>query len=125
MSGELRAVREAAGFSQAQAAERAGVSVRTLRRWETGHGFEESGHGLVENRTFADLRRLAGVYGCRLSELLERNQYPSLPLDPAARREAVIRRNALIAGVDPGEALAGIEAARAARFAERDRRVES
>ena len=38
------------------------------------------------------------VYGCKLSELLPRNQYPSAPLDPEARQEWIWRRNAQLQG---------------------------
>ena len=91
----LRKAREAAKINQRDAAERIGISQATLSRFE-------SGETQPDFRTF---HRMGEVYSCHAKDLTPRNQYPSAPLDPVARREFFIRRNARIQGYDPDEAV--------------------
>lgn len=82
-------------MTQKEAAEAAGVSQGTVSKWEAG----------AEQPDYPSFYKLAEAYGCKMSELLPRNQYPSAPLDPVKRLEWVRRRNAQIQGVDPEEYL--------------------
>ena len=47
------------GWSQSEAAEKLGIDVHTLRRWEAGHSFPN----------YAGRRALRGCYGKTLEEL--------------------------------------------------------
>ena len=104
MGSLIRAARERAGLTQAQAAERIGVSRETVGRWERGEGSLWTG-GTAGAVDYGLFKTTAEALGCKMSELLPRNQYPSAPLDPEKRREWVRRRNAQIQGVDPEEYL--------------------
>jgi transcriptional regulator with XRE-family HTH domain len=97
---QLRERRDKASLTQKQAAEAAGVSQATISRWEAGS----------EQPDYKSFYALAAAYGCKMSELLPRNQYPSAPLDPVARLDWVRRRNAAIQGVDEDEYMKMMEA---------------
>jgi transcriptional regulator with XRE-family HTH domain len=96
--------REKAKLTQERAAELLGISARTLIRWEKGEGSLWTG-GPDETVDYEMMRKLREVYRASWNEIMPRNQYPSAPLDPVARREFFIRRNALIQGFDPDEAV--------------------
>jgi transcriptional regulator with XRE-family HTH domain len=85
---QLRAKREEMDLSQGQVAEIAGVSQKTVSRWEVGSSQPD----------FQSLYKLCEAFHCKPSQLVPRNQYPSAPLDPAARQLWVWRRNAQIQG---------------------------
>jgi transcriptional regulator with XRE-family HTH domain len=89
----LKDGREKAGLAQRDVAERIGVAQSTLGRWEKGEIQPD----------FEALRALAGLYRCKMSDLVPRNQYPSAPLNPAERQFWVWRRNARIQGWDEEE----------------------
>lgn len=57
---KIREAREAMGISQAAAAEKAGVGLRSLERWEAGEG----------NPSLEARRALAKFYGLQLVDLL-------------------------------------------------------
>lgn len=59
--GKVRTLREAAGLTQAELAERSGVSQTWISRLERGQ----------ENPTLATLRRLAAAFGVRVTDLLD------------------------------------------------------
>ena len=100
LSTNLRTRREQAKLSQTAAAEAAGISQKTLSRWEAGSSHPD----------YPELQALATVYKCKPSELLPRNQYPSAPVDPVARQEHIRRRNAAIQKVDETEYMAAMSA---------------
>lgn len=85
-----------ARLSQKELAEAIGVSQATMSRFESGETQPD----------YPTLRKMAERCGCKMSTMVPRNQYPSAPLDPAARREFFWRRNAMIQGIDPDEAVA-------------------
>jgi transcriptional regulator with XRE-family HTH domain len=93
---QIRKRREGAALTQKEAAEALGVSQATMSRFEAGDAQPD----------YATFRTMSEVFGCKMSEIVPRNQYPSAPLDPAARRLHFIRRNAMIQGQDPDEAVA-------------------
>lgn len=95
---KLREGRERAELSQREAAERLGVSQATLSRFESGETQPD----------FPTLHKMREAYGCKISELMPRNQYPGAPLDPLKRRIYFIRRNAYIQGADPDKMQAQI-----------------
>lgn len=112
----IRVRREKAGLGPQEAAERLGVSRSTLARWERGEGSLWTG-GDAGSTDLEMMGRLRECYACAFSELMPRNQYPSAPHDPAARRRFFWQRNHLIgarrADTDgaliAGEAMSGEE----------------
>lgn len=104
----IRVRREKAELTMPAAAELLGVSERTLREWEKGQGSLWVG-GPGRTLDHAMMERLRVSYGVvSIAVMMEgplRNQYPSAPLDPAARREFFAVRNAKIAGFDPDAAV--------------------
>lgn len=88
-SEKLRTGRKKAGLTQKQAADAIGVDQAVISRWERGD----------KQPTVQYLMALAKTYGCKVSDLMPRNQYPSAPLDPEERQEWVWQRNARIQGV--------------------------
>jgi transcriptional regulator with XRE-family HTH domain len=63
----LRALREAAGLSRAEAARRAGVPVSTLRNWEADRGMPSLSRSL----------RLAGAFGVPVERFAEGVEDPA------------------------------------------------
>jgi transcriptional regulator with XRE-family HTH domain len=107
----VRVRREKAGLTQAAAAELLGISERTLRDWERGEGSLWTG-GAGRTVDYVQMQKLKDAYLCAWADLVPRNQYPSAPLDPVARREFFIRRNAAVQGNDPDEAVERVLGAR-------------
>ena len=57
----LRTIRERSGLTQAQLAERVGVTVRAVRKWET------SG---IRHASLGNAERAAAALGCGVADLL-------------------------------------------------------
>jgi transcriptional regulator with XRE-family HTH domain len=68
----LRQIREHAGIRQEAMAERAGVSVSQISRWEAGSS------NIPSDR----LPTLASAYGCRISDIFEEEDGRFVPLGP-------------------------------------------
>lgn len=106
----VRIRREKAGLSQVDAAKLLGISRDTLIRREKGEGSLWTG-GPGHTVDHEQMTKLKETYGTKMSEILPRNQYPSAPADPRARREYFIRANARIQGENPDDAVARFMAA--------------
>lgn len=104
LGATIKIRREKSKLTVEQAAELLGISERTLRRWEKGEGSLWTG-GPNGTADINQMQKLKDAYLCKWIEIMPRNQYPSAPLDPVKRREFFIRRNAMIQGQDPDEAV--------------------
>lgn len=60
---KLKEVRQAAGLSQRQLAEKAGISVRTLQHWETGERD-------LKKAAVMTVLALAEALGCDINDIL-------------------------------------------------------
>lgn len=66
----LRAMREAAGLTQVQAAKRLGVNQSAVGQWETRRTFPRT----------ARLPRIAALYGCTVEDLLAPDEGAAEPV---------------------------------------------
>ena len=57
----LRTIRERSGLTQAQLAERVGVSARAVRKWETAG---------IRHASLGNAERAAAALGCEVADLL-------------------------------------------------------
>ena len=84
---KLRAKRKERGETQAQVADAVGIDRSLYSRWEKGE----------RSPDYQQWRRLAIHFGVKMMDLMPRNQYPGMPIDPVERNEAMAERNRRIA----------------------------
>ena len=105
---EIRRRRQSIGWSQAAAAKRSGVDVKTIQRWETKSASAYP----------SKLEKLAEALGCTVRDLSGEDRTPAtaaavaalhqLPVPPADFVGRSAERDALVRAVDNGAAVAGV-----------------